>query len=412
MSWGKRFSPFGFVTLEGLPKIPWALPFVILFFCLIWRGYERNVDAARIIHGAASCFTYRIRVEKKPLPEILILGGSTNGRGIVRDVLANRLKQPVAKATVSTGWLWEAHQILKRYPEETKNVKLVCINFRGTHLRHAPYLRSFQNGNTFHALKDVTDMSSENLLFFKNLRNRFKEFPNQKFPNQSPLFLPMKLPVKRIVQFAKEVPFDLHEDQWDVCIKMTDKTMLAKWRKAQASSKEPESHLEKYSDEMEAAIWDFVNYCQSRDIFVVFNITPTLYKFPALKPEGKVLTEADHRFLALCQALERAPNCAVVYLKNFHVLDPQANDTMLMYDQVHMTLKGATIHTNWLADQMLNNQKIVAVLKTPRKPEEFFVKKYAKRALRPVAKWLHKPPVPKEEPKAVMVAAPPGNVRR
>ena len=378
-TWSKQFSPFGFATLQGLPKVPWALPFVILFFCLIWRGYERNVDSARTLTGAISSFTYRIRVEKAAPPDVLILGGSTSGRSIVSGVLAEKLKRPVAKAAVSNGWIWEAHQVLKKYPEETKNVKLVCINFQSHRLGIPTHKRGFQNGNTFHALKDVTDLSVKNFSFIYNLLNREK-----KLRNKSPFFFPMKLSVRTIAGFSREPAIDQDERIWATYPRMTSKKLLASWQEVQARSKEPESHLKNYSDETEESVWDFVRYCQSRGIFVVFNIKPTWYKGDARKPEGTKFTEADYRFLALCMALEKTPNCAVLYLKNFRELAPNVDERELFYDQGHLTLTGATIYSQWLADQILSDPKITAALETPRKREEFVVMKYA-RALRLIA---------------------------
>ena len=411
VAWLKRYSPFGFGTLKEFPCPTWAVVFAILFFGMIWRGYERHVDTARVLHGAVSCFTYRIRVQKEPLPEVLVLGSSMNGRGIVREDLEKKLKRPVAKSTISACWLWEAHQILKKYPNETKKVKLVCIDFPAYRLNFPVHMRKFQNGNTFHSLKSVTDMSATNLSFMYKLSNHLKDKP---FENQSPIFLPMKLSIRQIAQFSNEPPVDFHEDQWDTRLKMTSKKMLADWKKVQSRSTEPESHLKNYADEAELAIWDFVAYCQSRNIFVVFNIPPTWYKSPAFKPEGKTLTEADQRFLVLCQALEQTPNCAVVYLKNFREIAPRVDERYLMYDTMHMTKKGATIHTNWLAEQMRKDPKIAAALKAPRKREEFFVKKYAKQTWQTVAGYFKPSPpehnIPDDQP--IRVAEQPESVRR
>ena len=179
---------------------------------------------------------------------------------------------------------------------------------------------------------------------------------------------------------------DYHERIWTTDRYTTNTGRDQKRLQAQAykTQSDPESHLEQYSDETAESIKNFVQYCRSRDIFVIFHVPPVWYRQPANKPEGKTLTEADHRAFALYMELERTPNCAFTYLRNFHEIIPGVSDAELFADEVHMRKQGATIYTNWLTEQMLKNPKIVAALETPRKSEEFFVKKYAKVAWKSV----------------------------
>jgi len=390
-TWLKRYSPFGFETLHEVPWPTWGLVFAVLFFCLIWKGYERAFDGTSTLSGGIGHFIYTVRTKKAALPEVLICGSSISGLGVDKVLLETNLKMPVGKATVDDCWLWEADRILKKYGEETRNVKIVLIDFHCSWLGSAPYEWRFQNGNTFHVFKDITDLSRRNLSFVDKLSN------NKQITNRSPFFLPMKVTLGGLFRtFVHPPAVDGHERLWasPYYVEAQKSTQKKMREAAQASSSDQTFHLNKYSDEMEAAVWDFVAYCQSRNIFVVFNIPPTWHRHPVIKPEGKKLTKADRRFLDLCQALEGTPNCAVTFLRTFHEIVPEIDDADVLFDQYHLTKNGAAIYTNWLADQMRKNPKINAALQSPRKPEKFFVKKYANDFLQPVAKWLPKSLVP------------------
>jgi hypothetical protein len=41
---------------------------------------------------------------------------------------------------------------------------------------------------------------------------------------------------------------------------------------------------------------------------------------------------------------------------------PEVNDADMFFDHIHMTKQGATVYTNWLTEQMLQNPKIVEAL--------------------------------------------------
>jgi hypothetical protein len=88
--------------------------------------------------------------------------------------------------------------------------------------------------------------------------------------------------------------------------------------------------------------------------------------------------------------LEKQPNSKVLYLKNFNDIIPDVDNSELIIDTIHTTAKGTTVYTNWLADQMLNDPKIITALKTQRKPEEFFAKKYAKKSYQKMTSYFKK----------------------
>lgn len=99
--------------------------------------------------GFAGSLASFVRTERSPTPpraEVLIGGNSTNGLGVHRAELEKKLGRPVGKATVDGCWVWEFDRILKKYPEETKNVKVVLLSLRWNELTRPVYDMGFQKG--------------------------------------------------------------------------------------------------------------------------------------------------------------------------------------------------------------------------------------------------------------------------
>ena len=107
--------------------------------------------------------------------------------------------------------------------------------------------------------------------------------------------------------------------------------------------------------------------------------------------------------------------CTVVNLDAFQSLYPGKPTELFLNDFHHLTPfhgsagyrdgYGAIAYMDWLSGQMLNDPKIAAALQTPRKREEFFVKKYTKEMRRTIAGYFKKEPAKTDEP--IHVAAPP-----
>jgi hypothetical protein len=394
-----RWSPFAFETLKEIPFPSWAFPFVVLFFGIIWHYYEETINKyinVTTLMPNLSNFVYRYHTVKKPLPEILLAGGCTNAGNTYSKILEERLKMPVGKVAQGGFSYWEPERILKKYPDETKNVKVIIINLENFTWGNVKYSKGhqylMQYGNSFHFLKDLTDISLSNLTLLFKIRTN-------KDISKKPIFLPPRFSLRSIIAAEKNTDVD---ENYNYIERSILKRFCTDRQKKEINetiiklgdNPNIQRHLGSYSDDFDHDVRELVTYCHSKGIFVIATIPPIWYKYPPFKPDNGKLTESDHRFLALICFLEQQSNSKVLYLKNFRDIIPNADDSELLVDAFHATAKGATIYTNWLADQMLNDPKIVIALKTPRKPEEFFVKKYAKQGYRKIAGYFKKKDTP------------------
>jgi hypothetical protein len=389
-----HWSPFELKTLKEFPFPSWAVLFSVLFFGIIWHYYEETINKyinVTSIMPNLSNFVYRYHTAKKPLPEVLLAGGCSIAGNTYRKTLEERLGMPVGKTAQGGICFWEPERILKKYPNETKNVKIIIITLE--HFVHGNFQYSkshpllMQKGNSFHFLKDLTDLSLSNIMLL------FKVCNNEDI-KKKPIFLPPRFSLRSIADSKKNA--DINENYNSIertvftrhCTNEKKKKMEALVMK-NGDDPNVQRHLDSYSDDSDCDVRRLLTYCHSKGIFGIATIPPVWYKCPPYKPDGK-LTESDHRFLALVSFLEQQPNCKVLYLKNFHDIIPNADDLELLIDISHTTAKGTTVYTNWLADQMLNDPSIMTALKTPRKPEEFFAKKYAKKGYRKIAGYFKK----------------------
>jgi hypothetical protein len=316
---------------------------------------------------------------------------------------------PVGKTGQGGICFWEPERILKKYPNETKNVKVIVITLEHFMAGNVQYSKKhpllMQHGNSFHFLKDLTDLSLSNIMLL------FRVCNNEDI-KKKPVFLPPRFSLRSISKKNADIDENYNGIERATlkrhCTNEQKKKMEANVIKYGEDSN-IQRHLSSYSDDFDCDVRRLLTYCRSKGIFVIATIPPVWYKCHPYKPDGE-LTESDHRFLALISFLEKQPNGKVLYLKNFHDIIPDADDSELLVDTMHTTAKGATVYTNWLADQMLNDPKIMTALKKPhkpRKPEEFFVKKYAKKGYRKIAGYFKKKTITD-----VKVAQPPNNTVR
>jgi hypothetical protein len=150
----------------------------------------------------------------------------------------------------------------------------------------------------------------------------------------------------------------------------------------------------------------FVNYCASLGIYVVINVMPNSFEIRDSMPSPTTDNPDERKFLVVLDDLNSLPNCSVITMRDRNTLKQQ--DKTIFHDPIHLSVTGAEVYTNWLADQMLKDQKIMTALKTPRKPNEFFVKKYAKKGYRKFAGYFKKT----KNEKKVMIAQPQKNPMR
>ena len=379
----KSWSPFSFSTLKELPRP--TLPFLLtpVFFVLLYvmSGFLENCIPVPPLDGSIGPFLYNERPTEPRKCRVLILGSSANGLGLSKTQLQDNLEIPVGKATVDGCWLWEAERILKKYPKETQYVKLVFLDFRSSLLGNDIHEFKFQNGNTFKYLGDPFDSSPDNVRIMNKLeisQQRSKTggdaLISLSFFDQ---MLPTKIPVSALWDQRRFK--DDHETCWNNENYKNGKIELQDQLETKTQSvltiPETEAYMRKYSQNTEEALWNFVLYCQSRDIFVVLNITPSWHNnYPYFMPEAKNLGEPEKCFVDLCQRLNEHPNCKVLYLRDFHEIVPDTVGREYMFDNIHMTQKGAMTYTNWVTEQIFGDAKILAAIYPPETCQEILAK--------------------------------------
>ncbi|MGL4943646.1 MAG: hypothetical protein ACRC46_10695 [Thermoguttaceae bacterium] len=373
-------SPFALETLRGVPMPTFAAIFaVVLLAGMSWwwcGGFTKDAAAnASKSDGALMSFLDRER-QRGVRPSIIIAGSSVNGMSIYRDLLEARLDESVGKTTIVGGGVWECERILKKYQHDTQNVKIVYLDLRmicqGTAV-------GCINGDVFRSLYDFSDI--RDLRLYESLHkkgvvpeSRLELFINEAFPYRVS-FRSLKKSQKLRHEYVDYLEHFWTDTEYVESYKtiqndLTCYTADVMWEtkdvRTQSHIKQHLSSCSQYSIEMESWTWDFVQYCEGRGIFVVFNVPPcwrTLSQLP--DPNDPNLTIDQKKYLALFDKLDAHTNCRVIVLKDFQSIIPDAVDAEYLFDTHHMTKNGATVYTHWLADQTLRDEKICAHLGIP-----------------------------------------------
>ncbi|MGL4594831.1 MAG: hypothetical protein ACRCUY_08905 [Thermoguttaceae bacterium] len=407
----KRISPFEFKTLQEFPFPTWAVPFAIVFFFGIWHWYERNVDNSPTINvkNGINALLHTDQNGKPQNPNCLVIGNSHTGMSLHRDVLEKRLQLKSAKVALGSLVFRDTFNFVKKYESELSDVKVMMVNL-------SP--RAF--------FRETLPYDKIRLRFFKNPFS----YETCSAPITIPeIFLPMRFSLRVISANQKSLTSsrefsEYHEYVWNepsyanVKKKYTESIENAAKTYRQKQERSVDTYQHRKIDSYQLPLVEqFADYCAARGIFVVFTVFPaeisrTFSWGPHAKPE-------DYEYLSVVRAMQARRNCAVVIAANFDEILKTPRDyskePALTFDDGHMTEEGATIYTNWLVDQMLNDPKIMTALKTPRKPPEFFVKRwikqipYTKETYMYLAGFVRKSGV--EQAKPTLVASPQGNAQ-
>jgi len=399
LAWCKQYSPFEFATLQEVPWPTWGLVFACLFIVVIARLYEKNVDSFEL-HSSQVVEKFRLLERMSDgNPVVLHCGSSLINHAVRAGVVAENLNVKTLKVFLGSSSPWEWCRLLQRYEPLLHSVPVITIDLD---MRRFVYY--------------VPKTSHERYSILK----RFGEpFP---YSNDAPpwysRFLPQRLSLKQIGKLAFEEKKVCTDPLGDVpSYRERDDKQKKRLSKFAHLRQEAEIRGTPFDDSvrmrvderMIAATHQLVDWCRQKGIHVVILATPMVYGSPYALPEFSTNDIGKKRYLDLLWDLRRKKNCTVVSLRNFDAIYPGIDDAPFFADDYHMLPAGAVIYTQWLSEQMLNDPKIVAALNTPRKPEEFFVKRYARRALRPIVKLLRHWQTPAEKSKPVMVASPPEN---
>ena len=392
-AWVKRYSPFGFETLKEVPWPTWAFPFVVLFFCMFWRGYERNFHhvAWKISDSVGKFVVGQMKKDAKK-PQLMVLGSSSNGNAVDTSLLFSATHCPTEMAVMGMGNVWGALRILKKYDHLMDEVRVVCIDI---HPDSFSYYSVFGYGVHFFCLRSWNDLLFPNETLDIPLHQRL---------------LPLKHPLRDL--FIGE---EYNVVKPEIVPKYVDAMNKNRSRYADPTGKWTAHIPNKLDPRRVQDLYELIEYCRGKSIFLIITIPPKrehnpLRNFVLPSTDTDRLTEKQ--FLVLLEELKTFSNVRVFpmrYTKDLFQdrVDMSATEeAKYMRDAVHLSPVGKQIYTNWLLDQMQSDPQIVAALNTPRKPKDFFVEKYAKQVLRPVAKWLRASPATKEDTKPIMVASP------
>jgi hypothetical protein len=359
---------------------------VVLFFCLIWRGYERNVDCSQSISEEITAFVQKERSSTPLKPEICFVGASITGMGIERNVLYQKLKCNIAKIALGNNTIRETSNIIKKYENEFKNTRIVVVEY-----------------GIFNIRKDTRKQIKQRFRFLKNIFDTKYSYMQLTWTER---FLPVRFSIRSIRRNINPIgKFLDYEGHWswglfaqknEKFTKNIQKNITVLREREKNGIQNTSFPHERLEESLIPEAIRLLEYCQKKRIFVIFSVYPgeTSRHFPC----GNKLSSVEYKYLASIQELKNQPGCAVIVADNFNDILPEPRDytkkPALTFDDAHMTHEGATIYTNWLADQMLNDPKIMIALKTSRKPEEFFVKKYAKKSYRKITNYFKKKETP------------------
>ncbi|MDR2409039.1 MAG: hypothetical protein LBE13_13125 [Bacteroidales bacterium] len=371
-----HWSPFAFGTLKEIPFPSWALPFTLLFFCLIWRGYERNYLPTSPIQDMLTAFVNTERSHNPKRPEILITGSSLNRCGIYVKVMENITKNRVASTTISGGTAWEMQRIMMRYHHFFNNTKIIIYNVSPSSLYQSSCHPRRLHLRRWGERKSIIDNQGKNISFVQSL-------------------LPTRYSIKTIY-------CDLQFNEPYENFFYTNRKPIA------SENKSYQKAVRDYATNYECdniriqELYEFIKYCTNQGMYVIVNVMPNDFAIPDSLPFPNTDDPGKRKFLVVLDELRLLPNCSVITMKDRNVI--KHPNKIIFYDPFHMTNVGAEVYTNWLVDQMLKDQKIVTALKTPRKPEEFFAKKYTKKCYMKIANYFKK-----KTDTDVKVAQPQGN---
>jgi hypothetical protein len=347
--------------------------------------YDRNFDCSLSIggdNGEFATFVQRERSNTPLKPEICFVGDSRTGWGIERNVFSQKLKCNVAKIGLGNNTIREISNIIKKYENEFRNTKIIVVEY-GIGNIHKDTRKPIQQ--RFRFLKKVFDAK------YNYMQLSFTE-----------RFLPMRFSIRDIRKYNNPVgKFMDDEEHWfgswfakknESFTKNIQKNITVFREK----DKNGTSYIGQTNNGLEESLIPeavgLLEYCRKKGIFVIFSIYPreTSREFPC----GNKLSSIEYKYLASMRELQNQPDCVVIIADNFSDILPEPRnyekEPALTFDNVHMTHEGATIYTNWLADQMLNDPKIMTAFKKTRKPEEFFVKKYVKKGYRKITSYFKK----------------------
>ncbi|MGL6227149.1 MAG: hypothetical protein ACRC10_11070 [Thermoguttaceae bacterium] len=255
------------------------------------------------------------------------------------------MKTSAQKINLNSGSLPECLALMRRYQESCQNVRLVIVDF--DHV-----------GATFEA--QINRKRLQLLERLGNISGHFETLNTESLGRY-------RYPVHQIKAFLYDAlkgtkKTERYYEQWQLDKgflqgALSEREELAQnWDRIQ-SGQEPNIPPEKLEASRQRIprenVNNFLQYCEERSIFVVFNLPP--------KWHGTERAYCDE-YEAYFSELNSLPHCLVIRSPNFDIINDSVRDEECFIDHFHMTEYGAKVYTNWLVDQMLQSPKVAAHL--------------------------------------------------
>jgi hypothetical protein len=301
-------------------------------------------------------------------------------RGIRRNVIEENLHAHVYKCYLGSSSPWEWCRVLEKYQDRFENINLLIMDLDlRRFLHYEPKLRY----DRFMLLKRPWEW-----------RYPYISSPCKK-PNLTTSILPLRLSISSIrkSRVNKKIKWDFTPDS---AVKNNFKLYEAVRQEIRSYNIGDKMESISFTGNMEIddgmiqSARDIIDFCKKKGIYVVIVATPMIQGSPYALPNIYSTDPGKQKYLKLLSELNGRSNCSVITLRSLQEIVPNIDDDELFSDQTHMTPKGSAFFTPWLADQMLKDPNIITALKTPRKPEEFFVKKICKKGYKKVTSYFKK----------------------
>lgn len=375
----KNSSIFSFNTLKGFPW-PTRAFYVVLTGVLFYICMSPMLEVYALQSLNTSDLGYYIAQQRNPEtrkdPFVLISGASYSGFGVSSLWLADKLcdwerdkNQAVVKMPLAGAYPWETYAFLKKYEPETDRIKIVVCDLHPDNIVLSPLLLDMsQLKYTIPSLGMIgmQDPRTGEPLSISFVLDRMQFFTQKGLVVVAKNFLYPK--VRQDLLETNE-----HEALWSDLSYIKEKTLVMQaW-----NSRTPEE-IEAYREQKISAqsdpiliqcVWDLVQYCQERGVFLVLHRTPfiadyNLYPHGYLDPTDptSIVSECDRTFFQLQEQLKKTPGVLALDCPSFHSIGCDDEESTLFFDRVHMTRKGAEIYTNWLCDRMLESPQIRQIL--------------------------------------------------
>jgi len=356
---------FDFPIVRSWLKPKWSFFFCVLTFCclacLYWLGQPEITSGD--LAGAVHEFLQDEQGNHPRHPQILIAGSSLSGAGFHIEELEKRLNMPAAKISLGEGTPKDMLDILECYPEETRHVHTIFLELAPQILTVEQYPMRKQ---FFDNIRGVTNTGTLIGFLRRSSMQNFIELyskPFRRFVNRMRKQTRSDQPTVRAFEEHWHAP-TVPERVERVRIGLRQRAEQARKNRTHSIPEhlplmvglKSQDGKVPYKESQIEALYQFLDLCRSRKIFVAMCITPEWYGQLNFTQED-LDNPTEDPYLSLLQEVNRRHDCSVIICRDFEEITDEGTDEDYLFDYGHMTLKGAMVYTNWLVNRLLEDPK-------------------------------------------------------